>query len=150
MTTDPETDDYEIHSDLARMDLGRVHRWLSTDAFWALGRSRETVDTAARNSLNFAAFAGDGSQVAYARVVTDYATFAWLCDVYVDRDHRGRGLGTRLSEAVVAALLPMNLKRVLLSTLDAHEVYARVGFVPMPNPEKPMILGHSPRQPLSR
>ena len=149
MTTDPETDDYEIHSDLARMDLDRVHRWLSTDAFWALGRSRETVATAARNSLNFAAFAGDGSQVAYARVATDHATFAWLCDVYVDRGHRGRGLGTRLSEAVVATLRPMSLKRVLLSTLDAHEVYARVGFVPMPNPEKLMILGDSREQPLS-
>ena len=70
--------------------------------------------------------------------------------MYVDRDHRGCGLGTRPSEAVVATLRPMDLKRVLLSTLDAHEVYARVGFVPMPNPEKPMILGHSPRQPLSR
>ena len=150
MSTDPETDDYEIHSDLARMDLDRVHRWLSTDAFWALGRSRETVATAARNSLNFAAFAGDGSQVAYARVATDHATFAWLCDVYVDRGHRGRGLGTRLSEAVVATLRPMSLKRVLLSTLDAHEVYARVGFVPMPNPEKLMILGHSQHQPLAR
>jgi len=119
----------------------------SSPTFWALGRIRETVDTAARNSLNFAAFAGDGNQVAYARVATDCATFAWVCDVYVDRDHRGRGLGTRLSEAVVAALLPMNLKRVLLSTLDAHEVYARVGFVPMPNPEKLMILGHQ-HQPL--
>jgi len=150
VTIDNKTDDYEIHSDLARMDLDRVHRWLSTDAFWALGRSRETVDTAARHSLNFAAFAGNGSQVAYARVATDYATFAWLCDVYVDRDHRGCGLGTRLSEAMVATLRPMNLKRVLLSTLDAHDVYARVGFVPMPNPEKLMILDHSPHQPLSR
>lgn len=126
MTTDRKTDDYEIHSDLARMDLALVHRWLSTDAFWALGRSRETVDTAARHSLNSAAFAGDGSQVAYARVATDYATFAWLCDVYVERDNRGCILGTRLSEAVVATLRPMDLKRVLLSTLDAHEVYARV------------------------
>lgn len=149
MSTDRETGDYEIHSDLARMDLDRVHRWLSTDAFWALGRSRETVDTAARNSLNFAAFAADGSQVAYARVATDYATFAWLCDVYVDRDHRGCGLGTRLSQAVVVTLWPMNLKRVLLSTVNAHDVYARVGFVPMPNPEKLMILGQSEHQPPS-
>ena len=135
--------DYEIDSDLARMDLDRVHQWLSTDAFWALGRTRETVETAARNSLNFGAFTRDGTQVAYARVATDHATFAWLCDVYVDRDHRGEGLGTRLSEAVVARLRPLGLKRVLLSTLDAHDVYARVGFVPMPNPEKLMILDQS-------
>ena len=135
--------DYEIESDLARMDLDRVHQWLSTDAFWALGRTRETVETAARNSLNFGAFTRDGTQVAYARVATDHATFAWLCDVYVDRDHRGQGLGTRLSEAVVARLRPLGLKLVLLSTLDAHDVYARVGFVPMPNPEKLMILDQS-------
>ena len=135
--------DYEIDSDLARMDLDRVHQWLSTDAFWALGRTRETVETAARNSLNFGAFTRDGTQVAYARVATDHATFAWLCDVYVDRDHRGEGLGTRLSEAVVARLRPLGLKRVLLSTLDAHDVYARVGFVPLPNPEKLMILDQS-------
>jgi GNAT superfamily N-acetyltransferase len=65
--------------------------------------------------------------------------------VYVDRDHRGRGLGVRLSEAVVATLRPMRLKRVLLATADAHEVYARIGFVPMPNPETLMILGGSDR-----
>jgi GNAT superfamily N-acetyltransferase len=143
VTADRRTDDYEIDSDLARMDLDLVHQWLSTDAFWALGRTRETVETAARHSLNFGVFTSDGSQVAYARVVTDPATFGWLCDVYVDRDHRGRGLGKRLSEAVIARLRPMRLKRVLLATLDAHEVYARVGFVPMPNPEMLMILGES-------
>lgn len=141
MTAARSSDDYEIDSSLARMDLDRVHHWLSTDAFWALGRTRETVETAARHSLNFAVFTPDGSQVAYARVVTDHATFAWLCDVYVDRNHRGRGLGTRLSDAVVARLRPMRLKRVLLSTLDAHEVYARAGFVPMPHPDRLMVLG---------
>jgi GNAT superfamily N-acetyltransferase len=93
--------------------------------------------------VNFGVFTTDGTQVAYARVVTDHATFAWLCDVYVDRDHRGRGLGTRLSETIVATFRPMGLKRMLLSTLDAHEVYARVGFVPMPDPEKLMILDQS-------
>ena len=143
MTADPWTDDYEIDSDLARMDLDLVHQWLSTDAFWALGRTRETVETAARNSLNFGVFTSGGSQVAYARVATDRATFGWLCDVYVDRDHRGRGLGTRLSVAVVATLRTMRLKRVLLATSDAHELYARVGFVTMPDPEMLMILGES-------
>jgi GNAT superfamily N-acetyltransferase len=145
VTADRKTDDYELDSDLGRMDLDRVHRWLSTDAYWALGRSRETVETAARHSLNFGVFTSDGTQVAYARVATDHATFGWLCDVYVDPDHRGRGLGVRLSEAVVATLRPMRLKRVLLATADAHEVYARIGFVPMPNPETLMILADSDR-----
>ncbi|GAB3257160.1 GNAT family N-acetyltransferase [Nocardioides dilutus] len=145
VTADRRSDDYEFDSDLARMDFDRVHQWLSTDAYWALGRSREVVETAARHSMNFGVFTGDGTQVAYARVVTDYATFGWLCDVYVDRGHRGRGLGVRLSETVMAALRPMRLKRVLLATADAHAVYARVGFVPMPNPETLMILGESDR-----
>jgi len=140
---DRGNDEYEIDSDLARLDLARIHHWLSTDAYWALGRTREAVETAARHSLNFGAFTQDGTQVAYARVATDHATFGWLCDVYVDRDHRGRGLGKRLSEAVVSSLRPMRLKRLLLSTLDAHEFYARVGFVPMPHPEMLMILGPS-------
>jgi GNAT superfamily N-acetyltransferase len=143
VTADHATDEYELDSDLARMDLDRVHQWLSTDAYWALGRSRETVENAARHSLNFGVFTRDGTQVAYARVVTDHATFGWLCDVYVDRTHRGRGLGGRLSEAIVATLRPLGLKRVLLATADAHEVYARIGFVPMPKPETLMILAET-------
>jgi N-acetylglutamate synthase-like GNAT family acetyltransferase len=122
------------------MDLDRVHHWLSTDAYWSLGRSRETVETAAQHSLNFGVFTHDGSQVAYARVATDHATFGWLCDVYVDRAHRGRGLGNRLLEAVMETLRPMRLQRVLLATADAHEVYARIGFAPVPNPERLMIV----------
>ena len=74
-------------------------------------------------------FTSDGTQVAYARVATDHATFGWLCDVYVDRDHRGRGLGTRLVEAVVASF-GRCISPEFSSTLDAHEVYARVGFAP--------------------
>jgi GNAT superfamily N-acetyltransferase len=132
---------YEIDDDPARLDLDLVHRWLSTDAYWSLGHSRDTVATAARNSLNLGAYTPDGVQVAYARVVTDHATFAWLCDVYVDPDHRGHGLGSRLAEEVVARLRPLRLSRVMLATLDAHDVYARVGFVPVPQPERLMVLG---------
>ncbi|MQS17720.1 GNAT family N-acetyltransferase [Streptomyces kaniharaensis] len=133
-------DGYELDTDPARIDLDRVHHWLSTDAFWALGRSREVVEQSLRASLPFAVYAADGGeQVAFARVVTDLATFAWLCDVYVDRAHRGRGLGTWLATAVVEHLRPYALKRILLSTADAHEVYARAGFVPFPDPEKLMI-----------
>ena len=142
MSPGPATgaDAYEISTDLQRMDLDLVHRWLSTEASWALGRPLETVTRAAGNSLNFAAFTTAGEQVAYARVVTDHTTFAWVCDVYIDRAHRGRGLGTRLALAVVSALRPLNLKRVMLSTADAHEVYRRAGFQAMPNPEKLMLL----------
>jgi GNAT superfamily N-acetyltransferase len=131
--------DYAIRTDLAAMDLDLVHAWLSTDAYWSLGRSREVVATAAEHSLNLGAFTDDGRQVAYARVVTDHATFAWLCDVYVDRDHRGRGLGTRLVAAVVQHLDELGVGRILLKTRDAHEVYAGHGFEPVPDPGLWMI-----------
>ena len=131
--------DYVLRSDLADMDLDLVHQWLSTDAYWALGRSREVVETAAQHSLNVGAFASDGRQVAYARVVTDHANFAWLCDVYVDRDHRGRGLGKRLVGSVVARLDELGVRRTLLSTQDAHGVYAGSGFTPLPDPTSWMI-----------
>ena len=131
--------DYVLRSDLADMDLDLVHRWLSTDAYWALGRSREAVGTAAQHSLNVGAFTGDGRQVAYARVVTDHANFAWLCDVYVDRAHRGRGLGKRLVGSVVERLDHLGVRRTLLSTQDAHGVYAGNGFEPLPDPTTWMI-----------
>ena len=131
-------DDYEVRAELSDMDFDRIHPWLSTDAYWALGRTRDDVETAAANSLNFGVFTG-GEQVAYARVLTDRANFAWLCDVYVDPDHRGRGLGHRLLEAVLQDLEPMDLGRVLLAPQDAHAIYARFGFEPLPQPERFMI-----------
>ncbi|MBT2379638.1 GCN5 family acetyltransferase [Streptomyces sp. CB00316] len=131
---------YEIDTDPDRLDVGLVHHWLSTDAFWALGRSRETVERSIQGSLNFGVYDADGTQAAYARVVTDRATFAWLCDVYVAPAHRGRGLGARLATAVRDHLAPYELKRTMLSTVDAHELYAKVGFVPVPDPGRLMIL----------
>ncbi|MEW2070111.1 GNAT family N-acetyltransferase [Streptomyces sp. NPDC007346] len=133
-------DGYEVDTDPERLDVGLVHHWLSTDAFWALDRSRDTVERSIRGSLNFGVYGPDGAQVAYARVVTDRATFAWLCDVYVAPEHRGRGLGVRLATAVRDHLAPYELKRTLLATLDAHELYEKVGFVPLPDPERLMIL----------
>ena len=133
---------YEVRTDLADMDFDRIHPWLSTDAYWAMGRTRETIETAARNSLNFGVFTTadlGGQQVAYARVLTDHANFGWLADVYVDRDHRGRGVGRMLVDGVMERLEPIGLSRVLLATRDAHEVYARVGFEPLPKPEIFMV-----------
>ena len=141
MTTHDDQDGYVISTELQAMDLDRIHGWLSTDAYWALGRTREKVETAARHSINVGVLASDGQQVAYARVVTDRASFAWLCDVYVDRDHRGRGVGGRLVEAALAELEPMGLKRVALATGDAHDLYARAGFEPLPRPQDWMIRG---------
>ncbi|MFB7671953.1 GNAT family N-acetyltransferase [Kitasatospora purpeofusca] len=135
-------DGYEISTDPARLDAALIHRWLSEDAYWALGRSREKQDLAIAGSLNFGVYErASGTQLGYARVVTDRATFAWLCDVYIAPAARGRGLGTALAAAVRDHLAPYGLRRLLLATADAHPVYAKVGFEPMAKPEKWMILG---------
>ena len=131
---------FEIDTDHSRLDLAKVHDWLSTDAFWALGRSSDVVSRAAAASVNFGVYGADGVQLGYARVFTDGVTFGWLCDVYIAREARGRGLGTALSKVIVDAVRPLGLKRFMLSTLDAHELYAKAGFVPFPDPQKLMVL----------
>jgi GNAT superfamily N-acetyltransferase len=133
-------DGYEISTDPDRLDLDLVHRWLSTDAYWAIGRPREVVARAAAGSLLFGVYAPAGTQVAIARVVTDSATFAWLCDVYVDRAERGRGLGSWLVYAVRDELQARGVRRILLATADAHGVYARAGFTPLAEPGRWMEL----------
>jgi GNAT superfamily N-acetyltransferase len=135
-------DGYEISTDPARLDPELIHRWLSKDAYWALGRSREKQDRAIASSLNFGAYrSSTGAQVGYARVVTDLATFGWLCDVYIDPAARGQGLGTALAAAVRDHLAPYGLRRILLATADAHGVYAKLGFEPLAEPAKWMALG---------
>jgi GNAT superfamily N-acetyltransferase len=133
---------YEISTDLARIDVGRVHRWLATDAYWAIGRPRESHERAMAGSLNFGVYeTNSGDQAAYARVVTDGATFAWLCDVYVDPSARGEGVGTALVAAVREHLRPLGVRRVLLATEDAHGVYEKLGFRALDRPERWMALG---------
>lgn len=132
---------YEIATDPARIDAARVHRWLSTDAYWALGRSREKQDRAIEGSLNFGVYETvSRDQVAYARVVTDRATFAWLCDVYVDPSVRGKKIGSALVAAVREDLRAYGLKRVMLATHDAHGVYEKLGFRPLERPDHWMAL----------
>ncbi|MBE8475335.1 GNAT family N-acetyltransferase [Streptomyces justiciae] len=128
---------YQISTDPDRIDAERVHRWLSEDAYWALGRSREKQDRAIAGSLNFGVYdTASGEQVAYARVITDRATFGWLCDVYVDPSVRGKGLGTSLVEAVREHLREYGLRRILLATHDAHGVYEKAGFTPLAQPDQ--------------
>jgi GNAT superfamily N-acetyltransferase len=133
---------YEISTDPTRLDAALVHNWLSKDAYWAMGRPREKQDRAIATSLNFGLYeAAGGAQVGYARVVTDESTFAWLCDVYIAPEARGKGLGTALVAAIRDHLAPFGLRRILLATADAHGVYAKVGFEPLAMPEKWMAFG---------
>jgi predicted GNAT family acetyltransferase len=135
-------DGYEMTTDSARIDVGTVHGWLSS-AYWAVGRPLDVMTRAIQNSRSWSVFAGP-EQVAYARVVTDNATFAWLADVYVADEHRGRGLGGWLTETIVAALRAEGMPRVMLATRDAHEVYRRQGFTELALPERFMEIDNRP------
>ncbi|MGI5211558.1 GNAT family N-acetyltransferase [Plantactinospora sp. CA-290183] len=134
-------DGYLLSSDPRRLDVDRVHHWLSTDAYWALGRSRELMRRAIEGSSVYGVYRpGDEDQVAFARVVTDGATFAWLCDVYVDPAERGRGLARWMVAAIRDDLTGRGVRRLLLATWDAHPVYATAGFTPLAVPANWMEL----------
>ena len=124
------------------MDLEFVHGFLCNSAYWAQGRSLATVRQSIEGSLCFGVYKG-AEQVGFARVVTDYATFAWLCDVFVLASHQGQGLGKRLVETIVAHRELQNLGIFLLATRDAHELYRRYGgFEGLRAPDKWMVRRH--------
>ncbi|WP_410873211.1 GNAT family N-acetyltransferase [Nocardia sp. A7] len=125
----------EISTDPATVDLDWLHHRLSTDAYWALGRSRERVQRLVENSLPYSVF-DDGTQIAFARLITDRTTFAWLSDVYVDSPHRGKGIGKLLLDRIMADADTWGLRRMLLATADAQNLYRPYGFAPHPKPDQ--------------
>jgi GNAT superfamily N-acetyltransferase len=137
--------DYSISTDPARLDVDLIYRFLSQSSYWAQQRPLATVQTSLEHSLCFGVYDGSQQQVGLARVVTDRATFAWLCDVFILESHRGQGLGKWLIECVVAH---PDLQRGLfiLATQDAHGLYERYGgFSPMTAPERWMVRTHRNR-----
>lgn len=134
--TEHRQNGYLISTDPDLLDLDVIHGWISEESYWAPGRSRQTVAASVKASLNFGVYADDGEMVGAARVVTDFATFGWLCDVFVIDEHRGRGLGKALMAAVADHPELAGLQRIILATSDAHQLYARYGFELMANPER--------------
>jgi ribosomal protein S18 acetylase RimI-like enzyme len=134
--------EFEVSADPGRLDLERVHRWISGESYWAAGIPRDTFFRAVRHSLAFGLYRGD-AQLGFARVVTDRATFAYLCDVWIDAAARGRGLGLWLVQCVLAHPDLQGLRRTCLMTRDAHSLYARLGFKPMRYPARYLEL-HRP------
>ena len=108
--------EYTISDDPARLDFDVIHGFLSGESYWARGRSRECVERSIENSLPFGVYRADGRQVGFARVVTDRATFAWLADVFILPEERGRGLSKWLVECVLAHPELQNLRRWILAT----------------------------------
>lgn len=125
---------YFFSNERHRINRDLVHRWLSEESYWAAGRPRATQEKAIDASLNYGVWCEDtGAQVAYARVVSDGATFAWLCDVFVASDARGEGVGKLLLAGIISDLEPLELPRTLLATADAHGLYEQYGFDPLPD-----------------
>lgn len=129
---------YVISTDRARIDIEAVHDFLATSSYWAQGRALETVRRSVENSFPFGLYL-DERLIGFARVVTDYATFAWLADVYVLEEFRGEGLGKFLVETVIDHPDFRTLRRFILATRDAHELYRRHGFTDL---EKPQLYMH--------
>lgn len=136
MQTEWKKDNWTISTDPARQDVNAIHAFLAS-AYWSEQIPREVVERAVRNSLCFGLFES-AVQIGLARVVTDYATFAYLCDVYVLESHRGHGLGKWLIECVMAHPQLQGLRRFNLVTADAHGLYARHGFQPLAKPANHM------------
>ncbi len=133
--------DFVISTDRERLSLDVIYEFL-TNCYWAQGIPREVVARSIEHSLCFGIYDGDG-QVGFARVVSDFATVAYLGDVFVLGSHRGRGLSTWLMECIVQHPALQNLRRWILLTRDAHGIYSRFGFTPLQKPDRYMEL-HRP------
>ncbi len=125
-----------LSDDFARLDFDRVHAWLA-GSYWSPGISRTLVEKAAGNAHCLGAYEG-GVQVGYARLISDRATFAWLADVFIDEPARGKGLGRRMVSWFLDHPEYHDLRRVMLATKDAQEVYRPLGFVEPVRPDRLM------------
>ena len=130
-----ERGDYLISTDRSRLDVALIHHTLSETTYWAQGRTREVVARSIDNSLPFGIYKRN-DLVGFARIVTDYATFAWIADVFVLPEHRGQGLSKWLMEVILSHPELQGFRRWVLATKDAHSLYARFGFIALHRPER--------------
>jgi GNAT superfamily N-acetyltransferase len=128
---------YRVTTDIGQFQFDIVHRYLSEVAYWSPGISREQVERAARHSLAFGLFR-DQAQIGYARAITDTVSFAYLADVFVLPEQQRGGLGTWLVECLMSHPELQGLRKMLLTTTDAHTLYARFGFTAIESPGKLM------------
>ena len=132
--------DFAVYTDPGKLDVAAIYGYLSR-AYWSEGIPRDIVEKAIANSLCFGLFR-DSDQIGFARVVTDRATYAYLCDVYVLEEFRGKGLGVWLMECVMSHPDLQGLRRFSLATRDAHGLYEKFGFAELKKPESQMETVH--------
>ena len=128
-----------VSSDPARLNLDVIHGYL-VQSYWSKGIPRETVARAIQNALCFGAYEAGGSQIGFARAITDFATFAYLADIFVLESHRGHGIGKLLMECIRQHPELQRLRRWTLSTKDAHGLYVQFGFTPLNWPDRYMEI----------
>ncbi len=131
-------DAYTISTDKTSLDITAIHRYLSEDAYWSRGIPRGIVERGIGNALCFGLYQGE-TQIGFARVISDYASFAYLCDVFILEPYRAQGLGKWLMSCVMAHPALQGLRNYLLFTKDAHGLYAHYGFTSIGNPERVMV-----------
>jgi GNAT superfamily N-acetyltransferase len=134
--------DFVVSTDRTRLDVDVIHGFL-TNCYWAKGIPRETVARSIQHALCFGVYDGSGAQVGFARVVSDFATVAYLGDVFVLQTHRGRGLSKFMMECIMAHPALQGLRRWILLTRDAHGLYQQFGFTPLKSADRYMEL-HRP------
>lgn len=123
-----QREQYSISTDKTKLDLSMIHHYLYTTAYWAVGRPMKIVRKSIENSICFGLYDGE-KQVGFARIVTDFATVGWMCDVFILPSYQGNGLGKWLVECIVEHPDVKSLRRILLNTRDAHELYIKyAGF----------------------
>lgn len=132
----------ELRTEATAQDVVLIHRFLSEESTWAQGIPRTLVEESIRNSLNFGLFL-HGQQIAFARVVTDCSTFAYILDVFVLTEHRGKGFSRHLMEAVMASPKLQGLRRVVLVSSTAGGLYKKFGFSPLAKPETYMEINRT-------
>lgn len=125
--------EFLISSDPARLDLDWTHQFLTRDSYWAKGIPARVFQKSVENSLCFGIYHHD-VQVGFGRVISDYATFAYLADVFISEQHRGQGLGKWLLESILSYPELQGLRRWMLATRDAQGLYEKYGFTPVRNP----------------
>jgi GNAT superfamily N-acetyltransferase len=126
---------FVIDTNRKRFDLDLIHAFLSKESYWATGRSRATIERSIQNSISFGIYEGK-KQVGFGRVITDYATFAWIADVFIIEQYRGHGFAKWLMETMISHPKLQGFRRWVLATKDAHELYRRFGFEELKRPER--------------
>ena len=127
MIDEKKIGEFLYSSDKEKLDVNYIHHYLSLESYWAKNIPREIVQKSIDGSLCFGVYCQD-KQIGFARVITDYATFGYLADVFIDKHYRGKGLSKELMKFIMKQSVIKKLRRFMLATLDAHSLYTQFGF----------------------